>query len=356
MIKKNRRPVLILTLAMLGSVTGWTFEGLEGASFLDIPIGGRPAALGSAYAPIAEDAYASFYNPGGLGFLDSSQFAAQHLSYLESINYEFAAFAHPFTKGSALGISIQYLHPEDTPTTDLAGNVSEEFSGSYQAYSLAYGHAFGPKFALGIGGKFVRAKIASESADTGAGDIGMLIRPTSALAFSVGATNIGGRLTFMQEEDSLPLSYRIGAAFRSAKDWLVSIQETIAKSGSESTQGGVEWNPVEYIAIRAGYRTDTRRELDSISGLTTGIGFKLGDHELDYSWVPLGDLGQMQYFSILFRIGSKRYDAGPKEKAPLPADRQDEMSTKEKPLRNEGKLYMPPEEAFPRYRRRGLHP
>src|SRR4051812_32695971 len=62
--------------------------GTEGASFLDIPVGGRPAALGGAYAAQAFDAYAPVYNPAGLGFLQRNELAGMHLSYLDTINYE----------------------------------------------------------------------------------------------------------------------------------------------------------------------------------------------------------------------------------------------------------------------------
>src|ERR1700722_15182375 len=74
-------------------------SGTEGAAFLEIPVGAGPAALGSAYSALARDAYAPVYNPAGLGFLSVPEFAAQHLSYLESINYEFGSFAIPLPNG-----------------------------------------------------------------------------------------------------------------------------------------------------------------------------------------------------------------------------------------------------------------
>src|ERR1700680_195642 len=53
-------------------------SGTEGASFLDIPVGGRPAALGSAYSAMATDVYATVWNPAGLGFLRSMEVSGQH--------------------------------------------------------------------------------------------------------------------------------------------------------------------------------------------------------------------------------------------------------------------------------------
>src|SRR5690349_19989846 len=63
--------------------------GTEAASFLDIPVGGGPAALGGAYSALATDAYAPTWNPGLIRYLDSTQLTGQHLRYLESIDYEY---------------------------------------------------------------------------------------------------------------------------------------------------------------------------------------------------------------------------------------------------------------------------
>src|ERR1700690_4136676 len=98
-------------------------SGTEGASFLDIPVGAGPAALGSAYSALATDAYAPVYNPAGLGFVSTPQLAAQHLSYLPSTIYDLAIFVYPLAHGQkkptrALGTSIQYLGSGSIAGTD----------------------------------------------------------------------------------------------------------------------------------------------------------------------------------------------------------------------------------------------
>src|SRR5437879_687898 len=70
-------------------------SGTQGAIFLDIPVGARPAAMGSAYSALASDAYAPVWNPAGLGFVTTPELAGQHVSYLESLNYEQASYAQP---------------------------------------------------------------------------------------------------------------------------------------------------------------------------------------------------------------------------------------------------------------------
>ena len=69
--------------------------------------------MGVAYTAQADDAYAPVYNPGGLGFLPSTQIAGQHLSYLETLHYEFLSAVHPLKGGGALGFAAQYLGSGD---------------------------------------------------------------------------------------------------------------------------------------------------------------------------------------------------------------------------------------------------
>src|ERR1700730_3418214 len=96
------------------SVPSYASSGTEGASFLDIPVGAGPAALGSAYTALATNAYAPVWNPAGLGMLSDNEMAGQHLSYLESMHYEFLSFVHPLDKfrdsdaHRGIGASIQY--------------------------------------------------------------------------------------------------------------------------------------------------------------------------------------------------------------------------------------------------------
>src|SRR5689334_2985131 len=104
---------IFATISLFMAMPAHAAAGSEAASFLDIPVGGGPAALGSAYTALASDAYAPTWNPGGLGFVDSTQLAGQHLDYLESIHYEYLSFVHPLAKGRALGGAVQYLGSGD---------------------------------------------------------------------------------------------------------------------------------------------------------------------------------------------------------------------------------------------------
>lgn len=280
-------------------------SGSEAASFLDIPVGAGPAAMGAAYSALADDAYAPVYNPGGLGFVDSTQISGQHLSYLDSIYYESLSFVHPAGQGGALGLSAQYLGSGSISGTDINGNPIGSYSTTFGAYSLAYGHQLGDRLSIGLTGKVIDAKIADVGAQAYAADIGSFYKVTDKLNLAVVATNMGTKLNFIDAPGTLPEALKVGGAYQPSLHWKMSVEGEFEGSGVNSGHVGLEWKPLEMIAIRAGYQTDTTKELGAMAGVSTGIGVDLWGQELAYAWVPYGDLGNTQYFSLLIRFGQK---------------------------------------------------
>jgi hypothetical protein len=284
----------------------WAGEGTEGASFLNIPVGARPAALGSAYSALASDAYAPTWNPGGLGKVDGTQLAGQHLSYLESIYYEYAGFVHPLGHGRAFGASIQYLGSGPIDGVDLAGNSIGEYSSHYGAYSLAYGQTLNDRLSVGVTGKIISAKISDVSATAYAFDIGSLYQVNQRLSVAGVLTNVGTKLTFIDQSDSLPLAFRLGAAYQTTRNLNITAECVYRQTGLASFHTGLEWNPMPALSLRAGYRTDTLAGLSPIAGFSTGIGLHVWGQEFSYAWVPMGELGSTQYFSLVMRFGGSK--------------------------------------------------
>src|ERR1035438_10106054 len=124
---------------------GFSFasSGTEGASFLEIPVGARPAGLGGAYSALATDAYAPTWNPAGLGFLATPELAAMHLSYIEDTAFEYLCYVHPLGEGRGVGASIQYFRPGTITGLDNNANPIGDVNGYYGAYSLAFGQRLG---------------------------------------------------------------------------------------------------------------------------------------------------------------------------------------------------------------------
>jgi hypothetical protein len=320
-MKKGKRLMdhLAVVLAFsffLASAPSLSFSssGTEGASFLDIPVGAGPASMGSAYTALATDAYAATYNPAGLGFLDSTQFSGQHLSYLDTLHYEYLSFAVPLPRpsscaspadcpGSALGGSVQYLGSGDINGMDQDANPTGTFSSYYASYNLAYGRSFNDKLSLGVTGKLISAKLDTVSASAYALDFGSLYRYDSKINFAATLTNVGSKLKFLNEGDSLPMAFHIGSTFTPNPHWLATAEVIYPKTGLASFHMGGEWRPIEMLAVRAGYRTDTLKGLSAIAGVSAGLGLNVWGQELAYAYLPYGDLGNTHYISLLMKFG-----------------------------------------------------
>ena len=86
-----KRITRILCLFML--ITHLFAVGEAGAIFLLIAPGAGPAGTGEANVARADDAYASWYNPAGLGFQTGREVAGMHVNWLpnlaDDLYYEF---------------------------------------------------------------------------------------------------------------------------------------------------------------------------------------------------------------------------------------------------------------------------
>jgi hypothetical protein len=284
-------------------------SGTEGAAFLDIPVGGGPAAMGSAYTAMAADAYAPTYNPAGLGFVESNEVAGQHLSYLESMRYEYLSFVHPFGQHRdaqrGIGMSIQHFASGDIQGMNEAGEETGDFSSTYGSYNLAYGQRFGENLSLGLTGKLIHAKIEDYSANAYAADLGGMYRMSEKLSLAGSLTNVGTKLKFDEEGDPLPMALHAAAAFQATPHVTLALEGVYRRNGLASAHTGISWRPLEALSLRAGYRTDTLKGLSPLAGLTTGVGIHVFGQEFAYAWLPYGDLGSTQYFSLVARFGQR---------------------------------------------------
>ena len=318
MMKKQSLAAIMAVLGLLGNPSkSHGSTGTEGASFLDIPVGAGPAALGSAYTPLATNAYAPVWNPAGLGMLSGNEVAGQHLSYLESMHYEFLSFVHPFDKSHesnvhrGLGFSVQYLGSGDIDRTDVVNNVPVNngdpigtFSSYFASYNLSYGQTLTDQLALGLTGKMIRAKIDDVSASAYAADLAGLYKVSDQVQLGASVVNIGSKLKFLSEGDDLPLAFKAGGAWRPSAHYLMSAEGVYSKSGLASFHAGGQWRPLEAVSLRLGYKTDTLKGLSALAGLTAGLGLHFFGQEFAYAWAPYGDLGDAQYFSLLVRFGA----------------------------------------------------
>jgi len=87
--------------------------GYIGCGFLTIGPGARPVALASSYVAVAEDAYATYYNPGALSFLRRPSIYLTRGNWLDGFHpdmyYHFLGFNLPISQKDALGLSLTHF-------------------------------------------------------------------------------------------------------------------------------------------------------------------------------------------------------------------------------------------------------
>ena len=269
--------------------------------------------MGSAYSMLAEDAYAPTWNPAGLAFLDSPQLAGMHMMYLESTSYEYGSFVTPLGAGRGIGFAMQYFRPGSISGLDVNGNPIGDFNGYYANYTIAFGQSFGKTLGVGFSGNLIRAQIDDISGQAFAGGGGLLFRPNSQWRLAAVLSNAGQKLTLLNTGDSLPLVYRIGAAYHPHPSWTIALEGAQQNKGLTSGHAGVEYETPFGFTFRTGYNTERTRELSALAGLSLGVSMLLWNQDFGYTWLPLGDLGSSHLISLVWHFGrgAKNLDEDP---------------------------------------------
>ena len=167
---KNRIKFLFIMLFISRAFT----VGEAGAVFLLINPGSPAAGAGEAQVAKADDAYASYYNPAGLGFLRGKEVVLQHVNWLpnlaDDIFYEFLGYRH-FVEGlGTFGGHLIYLNLGEQIEMDAQGNEQGKFSSYMMAFNVSYGTQISQKKSLGMNFKVFHQKLADDVVEGETGD------------------------------------------------------------------------------------------------------------------------------------------------------------------------------------------
>ncbi|MEK7475641.1 MAG: PorV/PorQ family protein [Candidatus Coatesbacteria bacterium] len=317
---------LLAVLAARGAIGAG--GGSSGAEFLRVAMGARPAGLGESFTGLADDVTAVAWNPAGLGQLENAQFSAMHLAWFSDISYEYLAGSYPLGGMGSIGVSAAYVN---VPPFDSTAPGSGEAKGT--AADGMFGVSWGGALSLvspeerWLGGVFygATAKViyrslggyaplggtpASYSAVGAAVDLGFLYRSGEAFTAGLSCMNLGGPMTFLQDEgDAMPVTVRAGVGWRA---WdkgslrvtaLADVAKPVDPDGGKFASGtwggaGVEVTGFGFVTVRGGYRmaADGGR-------VVGGAGFTYGQVSIDGALVPMGDFGTTWRAGITLKLG-----------------------------------------------------
>ncbi len=158
--------------------------GTTAAEFLLIPATARGAALGGAYAALANDLGSMYYNPAGLALMERPGAMASNMKYIAGTNYTFGAFGVPFGGGSrAFGLSVTTFGFSNQPVytvEDPQGLAGQVYSVSETAIAGTYAQQFSDRFSAGITAKVVSDHLGDVSGSAFAVDFGTSFHSTLA--------------------------------------------------------------------------------------------------------------------------------------------------------------------------------
>ena len=328
-----------------------TRSGTRGANWLHILIGARGQAMGGAIGSSVVGSTAWFWNPAGAATIESFDLAAgrQNLYGDLGIKQSYLALSFPIL-GGAIGLAVNSLNSGDIPWTNEVTPYGDPAQGEFfhwssTAASLGYARRLTDRLDIGGSLKMVSEGITQISNRFISADVGTQFR-TGLFGLVVGGSllTVGNsahmdgvglergvntndvsraqtRFKLYTQPVDLPTEFR----FSAGDDLLGSAESLFGRgSGRHTLFGEIDVNDAvdaasqmgigfEYgfknmIFARVGKRFyNDQRQAPGASGsygFSGGFGLRipLNGHpfRFDYSYVSLGDLKDIQVFSLEF--------------------------------------------------------
>lgn len=285
--------------------------GASTAQFLKLGAGARASGMGEAFVGVVHDAAAIYWNPGGLSTLRGGSLSFMHAAWFEDINYQWAAYACPVRGFGIVGAAVQYLSYGSLEKRDATGLDGGTLSPSDMAASLSYAGNIG-RYGVGMNLKYITTTI-EHSAAAVAADIGVQRALGPRLTVGCVAQNMGSGMTFISEEDPLPMTIKLGGAWAITRNWLAAVDANAPNDDDIGYGAGTEYacrlGTAARVAARLGYTTSTR-DTGRLNSVTAGLGVTFQEYTIDYAYVPYGNLGSTQRVSLTINF------TGPRQKSP----------------------------------------
>jgi hypothetical protein len=317
-----------------------TDVGTSAAQFLQIGAGARSLGMGEAYTAVVEGPDAVYWNPAGLSRMTRPEAVYARTELPAGLHHDFFAFGAPsaLLQGT-VALAVTRLSQDSLAEVNASNQSQGSFSPHSEVYALAYGHSFGAndvistsreyfrenwnvpradrpyedekepwtgEIAAGLSLKLINEDLGTRSASAFAIDGGGMFRPTDLHELIVAGAlrNIGSKLTFISDSEPLPAEFAVSVAYDArSEDWrfLPALEIDAPYAGNVYGKIGVEATKQissgTSAAMRLGYSSVSAVDLGVISGLTAGVGLKVGKFSFDAAFQPMAVLGET------FRLG-----------------------------------------------------
>jgi hypothetical protein len=309
----KRASLLLIALTCTGRVHA-SDAGTTSANFLKIGIGPRAIAMGEAQVGLADDVYASYWNPAGLAPLRVPEAGFVQNQYVEDISEQYLAYADPRTPLGTLAGSLTYLNVGKFQGYDATGQPTANVGANDASFAISQAKTYwgdrrmGSGLSLGFTGKYIQEHLDTVAAKAFAVDLGLLAVPgmrwgetlngwKGGLAFR----NIGTGLKFDQESFALPRRCDLGIAYTGHwrdETLTFALDGRIPQAGERSFGAGLELRTLQFLIFRAGYTSDG----DLGNGVRMGAGVRFQTVQIDYAYAGAGEFGGIHRIGMTLRF------------------------------------------------------
>src|ERR1700704_2769799 len=113
-------------------------SGTTSANFLKMGVGPRAVAMGEAQVGLADDVYATYWNPAGLAQLQNREAGFVQTQYFQDIQSQYAAYAHPNPSLGTLAGSFTYFNVGKFDSYDASGQPTGQVGANDASLGLSY--------------------------------------------------------------------------------------------------------------------------------------------------------------------------------------------------------------------------
>lgn len=297
---------LLLTLLLLAPQRAWSGSTTSGAALQKSP-SAVAQSMGEAFVSIpASDGGigALHYNPASSAFLDLNELHFMGRNGISDDTFSGMMFGSPTRYGTFSG-ALSYYSIGSIDLVDPQGRTRSAKAEEDIVANMNYGKTMG-NFGVGINMKYLRSKLVETvNASTLAGDIGAQMK-WNRMSFGLSLLNMGSPLKYASAEEPLPMTVRGGMSrtfnFNRAVPGRLIVSFDLVKERSVDIKElmGIEYLWNKMIAIRSGNQFG-----DDTGQLQLGFGIIIGQIQLDYDHLKLGDVNGVHSISATYRFGKK---------------------------------------------------
>ncbi len=326
-----RKVILTLTIALLCGSQAFAADGDGGyaGSFLQVPLGARPSAMGGAYIGVSDDASGVLYNPAGLAGIPYREFTSAYRVMTQGRKLGFASVLFPAQGMATLGLQWIYAGSGSVEERDRDGAlVGREISQNTHQIGITFAKRFDPVISVGANISYLYSKMSAITANSVGFDFGAMFyltelidREKRDLFFAHNAKvglvvrNLTKQFRWNSEKyllkyttdgtgftltDKVPVEVGVGASSQFLKEKLLLAVDA-AKNSKQSVKArfGAEYQFRPEFALRSGY---------SVDGFAAGAGFQINlsparTMAIDYAFLSgRADAGSEHLFSLGLRF------------------------------------------------------